>query len=426
METMERRSLSTARWAAGWLLVGLLGAGVGLAGCGGSSGGGGTPPANGDPGPGGPGDDPGDDPNESGWVTLGAPIPVGVLHTDVGSRLFADNQGRIYSLSASTASPPQLNAWVYENEEDGWQDLEPGNIRVDNKRFNPAAAAGDDGFSMIYHRGPDSRDIAIVHYSVEDGWSTPAVVVPSNVSHGKARAASAGDVRHLAMMDGDGALKIWTLDGAESPGTPLNGPSNILGINNWDIAALGNDLGLTWRAGSPAQLNVGGWSGSEWVTLNGVASPDAMVAVALAVRTSGFYLLRSTGDWAQGSALSADVTFVAADGPGSPLVPLAPFTENIHTLPYYEIHVDSEFSPWVVWVEYEDDPFIDNRARLYVARGVFVGAAPLEWELVGDGKVIPYDDSIPGAVSSALIDDVPYVQFRDGGSNLRVMYYQAD
>ncbi|WP_162925736.1 hypothetical protein [Isoalcanivorax indicus] len=422
--------MSTARWAAGWLLVGLLGAGVGLAGCGGSSGGGGTPPANGDPGPGGPGDDPGDDPgndDEGDWVTLGAPIPVGVIQTSIGSRLVADGNGRIYSLSASMASPPRLNAWVYENDEDGWQDLEPGNIRVDDKAFNPAVAAGDDGFSMIYHRGWESRDIAVVHYSTEDGWGTPAVVVPSNVSHGKARAASVGDTRHLAMMDSDGALKIWSMEGSEAPGTPINGPAGIGGVMNWDLSATGSSVTLAWRAGSPAQLNVGGWSGSEWVTLNSVPAPDSLLAVALASTSSSQYLLRSTGAWAQGSALSADVTAIIADGAGSsPVVPLPPFTENIHTLPYYDIHVDSALLPWVVWVEYEDDPFDDDRARLYVARGVSGTEEAIEWELVGDGKVVPYDDSIPGAVSSALINDVPYVQFRDGGSNLRVMYYQTD
>ncbi|MCH8544737.1 MAG: hypothetical protein LAT61_14330 [Alcanivorax sp.] len=400
------------------LLLFTLGGAVILTGCGGSSSSSSTPvgggPGDGDPGNGDPGEGPGED---GAWVTLGAPIPVGVIQTSVGSRLLADGSGRIYSLSASTGSPPALNAWVYENEEDGWQNLAPDNIRLDDKVFNPAAVAGNDGFSMIYHRGADLRDVAIVHYSPEDGWAEPAVVVPSNVSHGKARAAAVGDMRRLAMMDSDGDLKIWSMEGAAAPGTPINGPANISGIMNWDIAASGSNLALAWRSGSPAEWRVGGWSGSDWVTLDTVPAPDSPSAVALASTSSQQYLLHSTGDWAQGSELSANVSVITGDGP-APVV--LPFTENIHTLPYYEIHLDSGEVPWVFWVEYQDDPFVDDRARLYVARLAPGGA----WELVGDEKVEPYDDSIPGAVSSALIDDVPYVQFRDGGSNLRVMYYE--
>ena len=418
MMTTESKGLSLASLL---LTFFMMSGAVALTGCGGSSGGSSTPvggePGGGDPGNGDPGD-PGDSPgDESGWVTLGSPIPVGIIQTSVGSRLLADGTGRIYSLSATLASPARLNAWVYENEEDGWQDLTPDDIRLDDKAFNPAAVAGDEGFSMIYHRGADLRDVAIVHYSPEDGWTEPAVVVPSNVSHGKARAAAAGDTRRLAMMDNDGDLKIWTTEGAAAPGTPITGPANISGIRNWDIAASGSTLALAWRIGSPAEWRVGGWSGSDWITLDSVPAPDAISAVALASTPSQQYLLRSTGDWAQGSELSANVSVITGDGP-APVV--LPFTENIHTLPYYEIHLDSGQMPWVFWVEYEDDPFFDDRARLYVAR---LGAGGV-WELVGDEKVEPYDDSIPGAVSSALINDVPYVQFRDGGSNLRVMYYE--
>ena len=280
---------------------------------------------------------------------------------------------------------------------------------------NPAVTAGKTGLTIGYLSPLPSADTKIRSYTTV-GFNSAQTVALADNSFSFAAAASDDDDRYIAMADANHHILIWKSEAGASVSTESNdviaGPPTVA-QRGWDIDIVGGELNLAYVDTADEIVVARHDDTTGWDRVDSLLNITSVTRLGLA-SGGGKVFLKVQREGTGGSEVEV---YELTDDDG--LESVGSVFSDVSFLQYASLHVDGQGTPLVAWAYGQSGPSADR--KLYFAR-----YEDDSWALVGGGY-IEFDNGDAQLVSSAVIDDVPHVQFQPWGTTqLKVLHHQQD
>lgn len=329
-----------------------------------------------------------------GWVPVGEPISTGRLASN-RTRLLTDGGGEIYSVYVNFENSRLRVSHLGNNGE--WDtNIGKGMGASQYGRASPAVAAGSNGLTLGYLTELSTNTLEINSYTA-NGFGTAEAVALAEHALSYAAAASEADTRYIAMADWQHNIRIWKSEGTSLNPTYIEGPLNIKQAF-WDLAIANSQPHLAYLDTADAikvvRHTAGGWQEVASINIDSTNN----VSLGLASGGDKLYLKvqRQLDDGYKISVYDLTTTTPTA-------LPMLLSGES--WVDYAELHVNESGTPMVAWVQGARGPTAER--ELYFARHSAQG-----WVKIGGGYIDGFNNSSAYRVSSALIDNIPHVQFQ--------------